>query len=75
MTNPVNPRQFTLEVIGGMPESATVEDLRDQFHIILGVLESYRDEGQGQLVPHEQVKAEFQEWISKSTGRSVPAAP
>jgi hypothetical protein len=74
MREPVNPRQFALDAIARLPQSATLEDLRDQFQIILGLLESYRDEERGDLVPHAQVRAEVQEWISKATGRVQPAA-
>ncbi len=72
MKESVNPRQFAIDAISRLPQSATLEDLRDQFQIIIGLLESYRDEERGDLVPHSQIQAEVQEWISKATGRAQP---
>jgi hypothetical protein len=74
MKEPLNPRKFALEVIGGLPENATIEDIRENFEILLGILESDRDERAGRLIPHAQVKAEFEEWLSNLTGRRQPAA-
>ena len=74
MKEPVNPRQFALDVIAGMPTTATLEDLREEFEIIIGMLESFRDEEAGRMIPHEQVMAEFNEWLSNRSGRPQPAA-
>jgi hypothetical protein len=74
MKEPVNPRQFALDAIARLPEAATLEDLREEFEIVLGLLESIRDEEAGRLIPHEQVVAELNEWLSNRPGRPQPAA-
>jgi hypothetical protein len=74
MKEPLNPRSFALHVIGRLPESATIEDIRENFEILLGILESDRDERAGRLIPHSQMKAELEVWLSNLSGRQQPAA-
>jgi hypothetical protein len=73
MRERINPRQFALNVLGKLPPEASLEDIREQFDLILGLLEGIRDTEEGRTIPHAQMMAELQEWISKSAGRSQPA--
>ena len=74
MKEPINPRQFALDVIAALPENASNEKVREELEILSGILESIRDEELGRMYTHEQVMAELKEWISASTGRREPAA-
>ena len=69
MKAPLNPKQFALDIVNGLPASATIEDLKYEFSVIIDLLAGLRDIDEGRTIPHEQVMAEVREWISKSTGR------
>jgi hypothetical protein len=74
MKNPVNPKQFALDLIAGLPDAATSEQVCEKLELTAALLESYRDEAEGRLIPHEQVVAELHEWISRSAGQPEPSA-
>jgi len=74
MKNYPLPKQFALDILARLPDDASFERVREEFDLVLGLLESYEDEKAGRLIPHEQVVAEFKEWISKSAGRREPTA-
>jgi hypothetical protein len=71
---PVNPKQFALDLISGLPDAASSADVCEQLELTVALLESYREEAEGRLIPHEQAVAELQEWISKSAGHPEPSA-
>jgi len=74
MKDRVNPKQFALDLIAGMADTASSEEVCEQLELTVALLESYRDEEEGRVVPHEQAVAELQAWISKSAGQPEPSA-
>jgi hypothetical protein len=74
MTTYPQPKQFALDILARLPDDANFERIREECNLIVSLLESYEDEKAGRLIPHEQVVAEFKEWISKSAGRREPTA-
>ena len=71
---PVNPKRFALDFLTRLPDNASLEDVREECELISGLLESIRDSEEGRTMSHEEFKAEFREWLGKSTGRARPAA-
>lgn len=74
MKKPINPRQFALDVISALPEDATIEKVREGLEITIALLQSIKEEQEGKLIPHAQVMAELNEWLSNRTGRPLQAA-
>ena len=73
MKKPINPRQFALDVIAALPENATFADVQEDLEITIALLQSIKEEEEGKLIPHAEVMAELNEWLSKRTGRPLPA--
>jgi hypothetical protein len=65
----MNPKEFALDVLGRLPETTTIKDLKYEFRVIIGLLEGLRDVDEGRTIPHEQAMAEVREWMLTSTGR------
>jgi hypothetical protein len=74
MTDRVNPKQFALDLIAGLPDTASSEDVCEKLELAAALLESYRDEEEGRLISHDQAVAELQEWILRSAGQPEPSA-
>lgn len=50
------PKERVLEVIRGLPEDATVEDVMEQLYFLAKVEEGVRQADAGQTMSHEEAK-------------------
>jgi hypothetical protein len=71
---PVNPKAFALEMLGHLPENATLGDLKYEFDLIAGLIESIQDEEEGRTYSHEEVREMARQCLSKYVGQDAPAA-
>jgi predicted transcriptional regulator len=67
-------RDEVIEILLRLPEDASLENIRYEFETIFGILEGIRDSEQGRTHTHAEVMEMLQQWRSKRTGRTQPAA-
>jgi|GEM_PF-3661868 len=67
-------KQTIIDVLSRLPDDASLEDLRDEFEMIWGILESMRgaDAG-GKTFSHEEVMEDVRRCRQKYAGRSAAA--
>lgn len=58
-------KQIALKTIEQLPEDASWEDIQERINFIVGVRKGLRELDEGQGIPHEKVKEEFAEWLTK----------
>jgi predicted transcriptional regulator len=61
----MSDKQTVLDTVSKLPESAKLEDIVANLTLLAKIREGIADADAGRVVPHEQVKREFQSWISK----------
>ena len=70
----VNPKAFALDVLSGLPDNATLDDLKYEFDLIAGLIEGMQDFEEGRTHTHEEVMEMLRQCRSKSAGQPAPAA-
>ena len=70
----VNPKAFALDLLKQVPDDATLNDLKYEFDLIAGLIESIQDEEEGRVHTHEEVMEMLRQCRSNSTGQPAPAA-
>ena len=58
-------KQIAIHTIEGLPEEASWDDIQERINFVAGVRKSLQDLDQGKGVPHDRVKEEFAQWLSK----------
>jgi predicted transcriptional regulator len=58
-------KEIALKTIEQLPEDASWEDIQERINFIVGVRKGLRELDEGQGIPHDQVKEEFAEWLTK----------
>ncbi len=58
-------KEIALKTIEQLPENASWEDIQERINFIVGVRKGLRELDEGQGIPHEKVKEEFAEWLTK----------
>ncbi len=59
----MNPaKAVTLEAVGHLPETCSMEDVLDKVHVVAQVLEGLEDAEAGRLVTSEQLLQKVEEW-------------
>jgi len=61
----MSDKQIALETIQHLPESATLADITKRLEFVAAVREGLDQIQRGETVPHEQVKRELAEWLTK----------
>jgi len=67
-------RDYVIQVLQSLPDSASIQDIRYEVETILAVLEGQRDIAEGRTYSHEEVREMAQKCLSKYTGRGSRAA-
>ncbi len=57
-------KEIALKTIEELPDTASWEDVRERINFVAGVRKGLGELDAGQGIPHEQIKAEFGEWLS-----------
>ncbi|MBI3878202.1 MAG: hypothetical protein HY300_19955 [Verrucomicrobia bacterium] len=61
----MSDKQIALETIQHLPESATLADIAKRLEFVAAVRQGLDQIQRGETVPHEQVKRELAEWLTK----------
>jgi predicted transcriptional regulator len=63
-------KQLIMETLGGLPESASWEQIQEEFNILAAIKEGERAADAGELVPHEEAVKLVESWATKYAGQS-----
>ena len=67
-------KQAIIDVLSRLPDDASLEDIREEFETIWGVLESMREvDAGGKTFSHEEVMEDVRQCLQKYAGRSAAA--
>ena len=58
-------KEIAINSIKNLPENASWEDIQERINFIAGVRKGLRELDEGRGIPHDRVKEEFAEWLSK----------
>ncbi len=58
-------KEIAIRSIQELPEEATWEDIQERINFIAGVRKGLRELDEGKGIPHDQVKEEFSEWLTR----------
>ena len=58
-------RDLALKSIGDLPESATWADIEERVRFLAGIDRGLEDIKAGRVIPHEDVKASLEKWLSE----------
>jgi len=61
----MTPKEIALKTIEQLPEDASWEDTQERINFVAGVHKGLREVDEGQGIPHDKVKEEFAEWLTK----------
>jgi predicted transcriptional regulator len=67
-------KQCVIEMLQGLPEDASIEDIRYETISLLQILEGQRDIAAGRTHSHEDVMEMAKQCISKYVGQRQPAS-
>jgi predicted transcriptional regulator len=56
-------REIAADIIGRMPEDASLYDIARRIEFVAGVREGLADVERGDIIPLDQVERELPEWI------------
>ncbi|NDV63377.1 hypothetical protein G0Q06_13005 [Puniceicoccales bacterium CK1056] len=62
-------KQLIMETLGGLPESASWEQIQEEFSILAAIKEGERAADAGELVPHEEAVKLVESWSTKYAGQ------
>ena len=57
-------KQTVMDVLNGMPEDCTLEDVQYQLYLRQKLNKSRQAAAEGRLVPHEKVKDRLSKWLA-----------
>jgi len=58
-------KEIAIKSIKQLPEDATWEDIQERINFIAAVRKGLRELDAGKGIPHDRVKEEFVEWLTK----------
>lgn len=61
----MNTKEIAIQSIESLPEDASWEDIQERINFVAGVRRGLRELDEGRGIPHQNVKDEFQEWLTK----------
>jgi predicted transcriptional regulator len=61
----MSDKQAVLEAVSRMPESITFDQIRAELELMSKLREADADIDAGRLIPHEEIKRQFSEWLTK----------
>jgi predicted transcriptional regulator len=54
-----------IKTIKSLPDDATWDDIQERVNFVAGVRKGIQELDEGQAVPHQKMKEEFEEWLSR----------
>ena len=64
-TTTMSDKQAVLETIGQMPETASLDQIRNELALLEALREGHADILAGRTVPHEAIKQKYASWLTK----------
>ena len=61
----MSTKEIAIKSIEELPESATWEEIEERIRFLSAIEKGRKDILSGKVVPHEEVKQNLQEWLSK----------
>lgn len=61
----MSDKQLALDALAKLPESAKLDAIVAHLELLTKIRAGHADADAGRLVPHEQIKREFQTWITE----------
>ena len=58
-------KEIALKTIEQLPEDASWEDIQERINFVAGVRKGLRELDEGKGIPHDKVKEEFAEWLTR----------
>ena len=60
----MSSKEVILEVVGGMPDGATIEEIVEQIQILAAIRRGKQDIEAGRFVTHNEAKDRFERWLA-----------
>ena len=58
-------KDIAIHTIEDLPEEATWDDIQERINFVAGVRKGLRELDEGKGIPHDRVKEEFAEWLTR----------
>jgi predicted transcriptional regulator len=58
-------KEVVIEAVRQLPETVSIEEISEQIAILAAIRKGEEAADAGRVVPHEEVKKRFAQWISK----------
>ena len=58
-------KEIAIRSIDELPETASWSDIEERIHFLAAIEKGLEDIREGRVVPHEDVKASLESWLSK----------
>ena len=58
-------KEIAIQTIEKLPDDTTWNEIQERIDFIVGVRQGLRELDEGKGVPHQRVKEEFAEWLSR----------
>jgi len=58
-------KELAIKSIGDLPESANWADIEERVRFLAGIDKGLDDIKAGRVIPHEEVKASLEQWLSE----------
>jgi predicted transcriptional regulator len=61
----MSDKQAVIEAVSRMPDTLTLAEIRAELELLSKLREAEADIEAGRLVPHEEIKRQYREWLTK----------
>ncbi len=61
----MSDKQTVMELLQRLPDDVDLKDIKSEIEFLAAIREGEAQADRGEVVAHEQVKKEFQSWITK----------
>ena len=58
-------KEIAIQTIEKLPDDTTWDEIQERIDFIVGVRQGLRELDEGKGVPHQRVREEFAEWLSR----------
>ena len=58
-------KEIAIETLKALPEDATWDTIQERINFMAGVRKGLQEIDEGKAIPHQRVKADFAEWLSR----------
>jgi len=61
----MSTKEIAIHTIAALPEDASWDDIQERLLFVVGVRKGLQELDDGKTIPHQKVKEEFEEWLSR----------